>query len=61
MPNLLLLLLAIFASLFLLTRVLERFASPLEPERVQRIARWIYPLAGLALVLSALRYFLHGW
>jgi len=60
MTNLLLLLAAIFGGLALLSVVLEKFARPADPEKVQRISRWIYPLVGLALVLSALRYFLQG-
>lgn len=58
MTNLFLLLLAIFGGIALLSIILQRFASPMEPEQVQRYSRWIYPLVGLALVLSALRYFL---
>ena len=60
MTNLFLVLLAIFGGLALLSNILQRFASPMEPERVQRISRWIYPLAGLALVLASARYFLQG-
>lgn len=60
MTNLFLLLLAIFGGIALLSIVLQRFASPMEPERVQRISRWIYPLVGLALVLAMARYFLQG-
>lgn len=60
MTNLFLLLLAIFAGIALLSVILQRFASPMEPERVQRISRWIYPLVGLALVLSMARYFFQG-
>ena len=60
MTNLFLLLLAIFGGIALLSIVLQRFASPMEPERVQRISRWIYPLVGLSLVLAMARYFLQG-
>lgn len=58
MSNLLLLLLAIFGGLALLSFVLERIAKPMEPEKVQQLSRWIYPLVGLSLVLATLRYFL---
>jgi len=58
--NLLLLLLFIFGGIALLSFVLERFASPADPERVQQLSRWIYPLVGLLLVLSAARYFFQG-
>ncbi len=60
MTNLFLLLLAIFGGIALLSIVLQKFASPMEPERVQRISRWIYPLVGLALVLATARYFFQG-
>lgn len=60
MTNLFLLLLAIFGGIALLSVVLQRFASPMEPERVSQISRWIYPLVGLALVLASVRYFLQG-
>ncbi len=60
MENLLLVLLFIFGGLAVLSFILERVAKPMEPERVQAISRWIYPLVGLLLVLSAVRYFLQG-
>ena len=60
MTNLFLLLLAIFAGIALISVILQRFASPMEPERVQRLSRWIYPLVGLALVLATARYFFQG-
>jgi heme/copper-type cytochrome/quinol oxidase subunit 1 len=58
--NLLLLLLFIFGGIALLAFVLERTAKPMEPGRALQISRWIYPLVGLLLVLSALKYFLQG-
>jgi heme/copper-type cytochrome/quinol oxidase subunit 1 len=58
--NLLLLLLFIFGGIALIVFVLERFARPMEPEQVQRISRWIYPLVGLSLVLAVLRYYFQG-
>ena len=60
MNNLIMLLLAIFGGIALISFVLERVARPMEPEQVQRVSRWIYPLVGLSLVLAALRYFLQG-
>jgi len=53
-------LLAIFGGIAVLSLVLQRFASPMEPDKVNRISRWIYPLVGLALVLATARYFLQG-
>lgn len=60
MEKLLLLLLFIFGGLALLSFVLEKVARPMEPQRVQALTRWIYPLVGLLLVLSAAQYFLQG-
>ena len=60
MTNLLLLLLAIFGGIALLSVILQRFARPMEPEAVQRISRWIYPLVGVALVLALARHLLQG-
>lgn len=60
MSDLLLILVAIFGGVALLSFILERIAKPMEPRQVQRISRWIYPLVGLSLVLAALRYYLQG-
>lgn len=57
MSNLLLVLLGIFAGVALMVVVLERFASPMEPERLRRLQRWILPLVGLMLVLSLIDYY----
>jgi len=60
MPTLLIILLSIFLGVGAMVVLGERFAKPLDPEQQARISRWIFPLVGLLLVLSALRYFL-GW
>ncbi len=60
MANLLLLLVFIFGGVALLAWLLERFGGQPDPQRVQRLSRWIYPLVGLTLVLSAVQYFLRG-
>jgi len=57
MSNLLLVLLGIFAGVALMVVVLERFASPMEPERMRRLQRWILPLVGLMLLLSLIDYY----
>lgn len=57
MNNLLLLLLFVFAGVALMVVLGSRFAKPMEPERLSRITRWIYPLVGLMLVLSLARYY----
>ena len=58
MNNLILLLLAIFGGLALISFILERVARPMEPDKVRQLSRWIYPLVGLALVLAILRHYL---
>lgn len=35
----------------------DRFGKPEDPEKMARIQRWIMPLVGLMLVLSAAKYF----
>lgn len=57
MNNLFLILLFIFGGVALLAWGLGRFGGDPDPEKTQRYARWIYPLVGLLLVLSLLRYF----
>jgi threonine/homoserine/homoserine lactone efflux protein len=58
MQTLLLLLLAIFAGVALMVVLGERFGRPMDAAGMQRLSRWLVPLVGLMLVLSAVRYFL---
>jgi len=58
MNTLMLLLLAIFAGVALMVTLGERFARPMEAEKMQRLSRWIMPLVGVALVLAAIKYYL---
>jgi hypothetical protein len=58
MNTLLLLLLFIFGGVALMVVLGERFAKPLEPEKMQRISRWILPLVGIAIVLQMFRYWM---
>ena len=57
MNTLVLLLILIFAGVALMVVLGERFAKPAEPERLQRLTRWIMPLVGLSIVLSLARYY----
>ncbi len=57
LDNLLLLLLFIFGGVALMVVLGERFASPADAEKAARLSRWIYPLVGLMLVLSLVRYY----
>ena len=56
MDTLFLLLLFIFGGVALMVFLGERFASPMEPERMARLQRWLLPLVGLMLVLSLLTH-----
>lgn len=58
MNNLLFLLLLIFAGVALMVVLGERFAKPADPQRLARLRRWLWPLVGLALVLSLLDFYL---
>lgn len=58
MNNLLLLLLAIFAAVALMVVLGERFAKPVDPERMGKMRQWLMVLVGLALVLSLADYYL---
>ncbi len=58
MTNLLLILLFIFAGVALIAVITERFAQPVDNERTARLARWLWPLVGLMLLLSLLDYYL---
>lgn len=58
MSNLLLIVLLIFGGVALMVVLGERYARPMEPEKLRRIQRWIFPLVGLMLVLSLLNYYL---
>lgn len=60
MDTLFLLLLMIFGGVALMVFFGERFAAPMEPERMRRLQRWLWPLVGLMLVLSLLNYTLGG-
>ena len=58
MNNLVMVLLLIFAGVALMVVLGERFARPADEEKMAKLSRWIMPLVGLMLVLSALNYFL---
>lgn len=58
MNTLLLLLVLIFAGVALMVVLGERFAKPADAEQMHKLQRWLYPLVGLALVLSLAKYYL---
>ncbi len=57
MGNLILLLALIFGGVALMVILGERFGSPADPEKTAKLARWIWPLVGLSLVLSIVNYY----
>ncbi len=56
MNTLLLILLFIFGGVALMVVLGEKFAKPMEPEKLQRISRWIIPLVALSIVIQMFRY-----
>lgn len=58
MNTLFMLLLFIFGGVALMVVLGERFAKPMEPEKLQKVTRWILPLVGIAILLQMLRYWL---
>ena len=56
MNTLFLILLFIFGGVALMVVLGEKFAKPMEPEKLQRISRWIIPLVGLSIVIQMFRY-----
>lgn len=57
MNNLLLLLLFIFGGVALMVVLGERFAKPMEPEKVAKLSRWIIPLVAVAIIVQMINYF----
>ncbi len=57
MNNLLLVLLLVFGGVALMVVLGERFAKPADPVRMERLRRWLWPLVGVALLLSLLDFY----
>ncbi|MBA6412921.1 hypothetical protein H2508_07335 [Parahaliea sp. F7430] len=57
MNNLFLLLLLVFAGVALMVVLGGRFAKPANPEQMARLRRWIIPLVGIMLLLSAIDFY----
>jgi len=58
MTNLAVILLLIFGGVALMAVLGERFAKPADEQQMARLRRWLLPLVGVLLVVSALDYFL---
>ena len=52
MSNLLLILVVLFTSLFLLTKLLEGRAKPLEPEQAASLSKWIMIAVFVSILLA---------
>ena len=57
MDALLLILLFIFVGVALMVVLGEKFAKPMEPEKLQRITRWIWPLVMISILVQVFRYY----
>jgi hypothetical protein len=57
MNTLFVLLLFIFGGVALMVVLGERFAKPMEPEKVQKLSRWIIPLVAVAIIFQMINYF----
>jgi hypothetical protein len=57
MNTLFMLLLFIFGGVALMVVLVERFAKPMDPEKVHKLSRWIIPLIALVIIVQMLRYF----
>ena len=57
MQNLFIVLFCIFAAVALLVVITQKSGVATDAETTAKLQRWIAPLVGLLLVLSALKYF----
>ena len=58
MTNLAVILLFIFGGVALMAILGERFAKPADEQQVAKLSRWLIPLVGIMLLVTALDYFL---
>ena len=56
MNTLILLLLFIFGGVALMVVLGEKFAKPVEPDKLRKITRWILPLVALSIIIQMFRY-----
>jgi hypothetical protein len=57
MQTLILILAALFASLFIAIPLIEKYSTEKTPEELNRMSRYMVPLFVLLLIASAARYF----
>lgn len=56
LSNLLLILLCLAVALILFSNLTERFATPIAPEKLAKLSRWILPLVGLMIIAQLIDY-----
>ena len=52
MNNLILILLLIFGGVALMVVLGGKFAKPMEPEKMQKLSRWIMPLVIISIIIQ---------
>ena len=52
MNNLILILLLIFGGVALMVVLGGKFAKPMEPEKMQKLSRWIMPLVIISIIVQ---------
>jgi hypothetical protein len=57
MTNVMLILLLVFGGVALMVVLGERFAKPVDPQRMRQLRRWMMPLVGVMLLLSLIDYY----
>ena len=58
MGVLLVILATLFASLFIIIPLLEKYSKERSPEELQNITRWMTPLMIIMIIAMAIRYFI---
>ena len=58
MNTLFLLLLFIFGGVALIALLTEKFASPMEPEKMRKLSRWFISLVALSIIIRLIQYWL---
>jgi len=60
MEALLIILVCLFAGLFVIVKLTEKHGKPLEPEQQAKMGRFFMILVGIFLVVKAIDYFISG-
>ena len=57
MNSLFLILLFIFGGVALMVVLGEKFAKPMEPDKMQKLSRWILPLVAISIVIQLIYFY----